>query len=141
METRVGQRPFPDDRRLVRSVVVQHWMHTKPRRCPRSIRFMDFRNSPSRCSRWWEEITVPDAISRAANRAVAFSPDVVSAARRRVRHRQDRRGPVQGLDTGFVVHAQHQRRIGGSGYRPVTAWTFSTKNGSVEISIHRRDAV
>jgi hypothetical protein len=46
--------------------------------------------------------------------------------------RQDRGGPVQRLDAGFLIHAQHHRRLGGLRYNPTTSRTFSMNWGSVD---------
>ncbi len=60
-------------------------------------------------------ITLPEAVSRAANRSVeAVAAVVVGPSLGGAGHQgKDRRGAVEGLDAGLFVHAQHHRRVRG----------------------------
>ena len=74
-----------------------------------SIFLRNFRNSWWRWRRCSWLMTVPSAMLKAANRLViAVAGVVVGAALGHAgHHREHRLGPVEGLDLGLLVHAQH----------------------------------
>ena len=112
-EAWVGGQPSLDRRRLVRGGVVEHEVDVELVGDLAVDRCRNFLNSIARW-RWCSApITLPVVRSSAAYRLEV--PGALVVVRRALghagQHRQDRRGAIERLDLGLLVHAQHDRAL------------------------------